>query len=832
MAWVTVGFLALAARSAAAQTGSVSGTVSRADDGSPLAGVLVTVKGTSITVVTGTRGRYTIDRAPTGAQALVFRWLGYRPLELPANVTAGAGVTVDARMEPLPITLADIVVEGASKLPERAVEAPAAVSLVEPRTLQTASITGQAPLTLATIPGVDLAQNGVNDFNVNARGFNSSLNRRVLVLVDGRDVSVAFLGSQEWNTLPVPTEDISRLEFVRGPGSALYGANAYAGVLAITTPAAREVVGTKLSLGGGELSTAKGDFRHAGLWSNGRFGYRLNLGYYRSDTWTRSRTTATALREEYGLATSDTFFRACSSCARPEVRALNGQTVGTGGVLSGDRDPIQNVYGSARLDYYADNGSVLTAEYGAAQSENEVAVTGIGRVQISKSFRPYARLNWAANNFDVMAYWNGRDTREPQYSLAAGTGLEERSNIFHVEAQQNNSFADDRGRFVLGGSFRNYNVNTYRTLMNRTNDDRSDYYYALFGQLEYRVSDKVRGVLAARYDLGSLIDPQFSPKAALVVTPNRRHSIRFTVNRAFQTPNYSEFFLDVAGGAPVNLLALENGLRASPLGPALAGVPQGQLFDSSAGVAVRARGNAALDVESRTGYEIGYRGDLTDRFYVSIDAYVDVLRNFVTDLLPAVNPVFAAWTAPAAVPASARAALVAAVTSALRPISPLAAAGLSRLENGRTAIVVSYTNAGKATQYGFEAGAGLQITDEIRADAGLAVFQFDISEQATGDQLLANTPSAKGHLALSYAGRQGFDGGLTFRWVKGYDWAAGVFAGHIESQAVVDASAAYAVNNNVRLFVTGTNIFDQERFAIYGGSVNGRRILGGITTRF
>ena len=830
--------LGLTAPQASAQgTGSIQGTVTRSDDGSPLAGVVVVVKGIGTSAVTNTNGRYHIDRAPAGSQTLVFRWLGYKPVEIAVSVTAGGSVTADAKMEPLPIPLADLIVESASKVPERTVDAPAAVSTIDPRVLQSTSITGSAPLALAAVPGVDLAQSGVNDFNVNARGFNSSLNRRVLVLIDGRDVATAFLGSQEWNALSVPTEDISSMEFVRGPGSALYGANAYAGVLNIRTPSAREVVGTKVSLGGGQLASIRGDIRHAGLLWGGRIGYRVNGGYSKSDTWSRSRTFSGALRSEYAAATDSLTFRsACSSCARREVRALNGQTVtDTINAPSGDRDPLKSTYGSARVDYYADNGSVLTGEYGLALAENEVAVTGIGRVQITETLRSYARVNYAADNFDIMGYWNGRNTQQPQYSLASGAPLEERSDVLHLEAQQSNKFSDDRGRFVLGGSFRHYTVNTQKTLINPADDDRTDRYYALFSQLEYRFSDKLRGVLAARYDLGNLIDGQFSPKAALVFTPADRHSIRFTFNKAFQTPNYSEFYLNVAAGAPANLTALETGLRANAqLGPALAGVPVGGLFDNTAAVPVRARGNNSLKVEKNTGLELGYRGDLTDKFYVSFDAYVNVLKDFVTDLLPGVNPAFRAWTAPSAVPAPARAGLEGAVRAALlgNPATALAGRGLTRQEDGKTAIVLSYSNAGKATQYGFEAAAGLQLTNEFRTDGSFSLFRFDISEQLVGDQLLANTPRAKGNISVSYAGRSGFDAGVTFRAAKGFDWAAGVFAGYIESQSTIDANAGYEVNNNLRVYVTGLNVFDQQRYAIYGGSVNGRRILGGVTARF
>ena len=360
-------------------TGTVKGTVTQSGNSQPLAGVIVTIAGTSIKAVTNTHGVYTIDRAPTGPQTLVFRWLGYRPTEVATTVAASGTTTADAKMEQLPIQLSELTVTGASKVPERSVEAPAAFSIVEPSVLQSTGITGQAPMALRNVPGVDIAQSGMNDYNVNARGFNSSLNRRVLVLQDGRDLAIAFLGSQEWNALAVPTDEYSKMELVRGPGSALYGANAFFGVLNITTPSAREVAGTKLSFGGGELSTLRVDARHAGVLGGGRWGYRLNGGYNRSESWSEPRTAADRmdLKRQYGPVVEDSVKHPIPLTR--ELRALNGQTADATGAITGEADPVSNAYGSARIDYYANSGSVLTAETGIAQVKNELFVTGIGR---------------------------------------------------------------------------------------------------------------------------------------------------------------------------------------------------------------------------------------------------------------------------------------------------------------------------------------------------------------------------------------------------------------------------------------------------------------------
>jgi iron complex outermembrane receptor protein len=846
---------------AAQETGTVTGTVTRAGESSALSSVNVTVAATGQSTVTGADGRYTLRRVPAGAQKIVFRWLGYRPTEVDVIVEPGATVTADAGLEQVTVALSEIVVEGASRAPDRIVEAPAAISVVPPEVLQSVSITGQAPMALQAVPGVDIVQNGVNDFNVNARGFNSSLNRRVLVLQDGRDLAIAFLGSQEWNGLTQPLEDMGKVEMVRGPGSALYGANAFSGVVNITTPTAREALGSKVTLAGGELETFRGDVRHASTFADDRFGLRVNAGYNRSDTWSRSRTRidGTSLQREYADATDEPVPLAI------EARPLTGQTTDpvTHDAL-GDRDPLQNGYGSARLDYYADNGSVVSVEGGASQVQNEIFVTGIGRVQVTKAIKPYARVALAHDRYNLFAYWNSRTSLEPQFSLQSGLPLEERSDIFHVEGQNNWHFLQDRGRVVYGASLRNTRVNTSGTLMNLANDDRSDDLYSIYGQVEYKLVPQVRVVGALRWDDGDLFDRQFSPKGAVVFSPNEDHSFRFSVNRAFQTPNYSEFFLQVPVAQPSpGPAALETAVEGyyatihqSPLAPTLAGLTTTMPWNFSSGTPALALGNANLKVEKVTGWEFGYKGSLSDKMYVTVDGYINQLRDFVTDLLPAVNQAqFPSYTLDQEVNLPADLATLDArlAGAGLPPNHPLRAAipqllggyaqvqagtriggvnALSTLPDGSRAVVLSYTNAGKVTERGVEVGLGYQLTPEIRGDVSFTGFDFTVKSQQVGDQLVPNTPSKKASVSLSYAGQQGIDANVTVRLVDGYQWAAGVFQGYVPSNEFVNLSAGYRINNYFRVHATATNVFDQQRFQLYGGSVIGRRVLGGITATF
>jgi iron complex outermembrane receptor protein len=859
--------LVLVPRSGAAQgTGTVTGTVTRAGEGSTLPSVSVTVQGTGQSTVTGTDGKYTLRRVPEGPQTIVFRWLGYRPTEAQVTVEPGATVTVDAALEPVAIALTELVVEAASRAPERIVEAPAAISVIEPQVLQNTSITGQAPLALQSVPGADVVQNGVNDFNVNARGFNSSLNRRVLVLQDGRDLAIAFLGSQEWNGLPQPLEDIGRLEMVRGPGSALYGANAFSGVVNITTPTAREVAGTKLTLAAGELESYRADLRHAGVFADDRFGYRVNAGYNRSDTYSRSRTLndGTSLQQEYEPATDEPV-----GLTR-EARALDGQTIDpVTGAPVGDRSPLQNAYGTARLDYYMNNGAVLSADGGGSQVENEVFVTGIGRVQVLKAMKPFARLALAHDRYNIFGFWNSRTSIDPQYSLVSGLALEERSDVFHVEGQHNWNFQTDRGRVVYGASYRNTQVNTSGTLMDPINDDRSDDYYSAYGQVEYKLTPQFRIVGAGRVDDGTLFDTQFSPKGALVFSPNESHSFRFSVNRAFQTPNYSEFFLRVPVAQPTaGPVTVETGIQnyyqavQASQGSFPPGAFNGLTFHTalpwnfSAQTQALALGNADLEVETVLGWELGYKGSLSDKVYITADFYINTLKNFVTDLLPGVNqayPTFQLTDGGLNVPADLAAMDARLASFGLPPTHPLrapipalqggyaavlagttiqGAPGLATLPDGSRAIVLSYTNSGRVTERGVELGLGYQFTPEFRADVSFTGFDFDVKSQQTGDQLLPNTPSKKASLALAYVGEQGFDANVSLRLVDGYQWAAGIFTGYVPASEFVNLSAGYRVNNNLRVHGTATNLLDQKRFQLYGASVIGRRVLGGITANF
>ena len=514
---------------------------------------------------------------------------------------------------------------------------------------------------------------------------------------------------------------------------------------------------------------------------------------------------------------------------------MHGQTKsgppGLPGAATGDRDALVTLYGTARLEFYPATGSVLTAEGGDARIDNETYLTGAGRGQNLRSFRPWARVAWATRSLQAMAWYSGRRQTDA-IALGSGTRVFQLSHDFHGELQYAREILAGRGKVVLGGSVRSAFVDSDTTLFPPADDARTDWYYSAYSQLEYEILPRLRLVGGARFDDGSLFGSQISPKAAAIYSPGEWHSIRLSVNRAFQTPSTTEYFLALPAGPPADLSGLEAGLRSSPLGPSLAAVPEGELFTRSSAVSVLALGNRNLDVEQVTSWEIGYKGQLGERLFLTLDLYHSRLADFVTELLPGANPAFGPWTAPVEVPPSDRATVEAAVLAQLvKAGQPLAAAGLTRLLDGSTAIALSFGNAGRATTSGIEAAAGVRLSDQLAFHFNYSLFAFDVDASSfiPGSNLRPNTPKHKANLSAAFTARHGLDARLSARLVGSYDWASGIFAGRIPSSQTIDASLGYQVSPVLRVHAIATNLLDQKRYQIFGGSVIGRRILGGLT---
>lgn len=726
--------LCLQYSSHAQNTGVIKGRIMDRKSGSPLPLVNVVVKGTTLGAATDPNGEFEIKGLVPGMYSLVVTLVGYESQQIGnVDVAAGSVVTRNISMAESSVQIGDVTVYGASLRGEKITDAPASVSVLSPAEIKLNAVSGQVPKLLETLPGVDIAQNGVNDFNVNTRGFNSSLNRRLLVLLDGRDLAVAFLGSQEWNGLSVPAEDLGKLELIRGPGSALYGANAFNGVINILTPKPKDIAGGKVTIAGGEKNTIRTDVRYAAVGDH--WSYKMNAGRFQGDTWSVSRTT---FPFEYG---------GFNPFLNTEVVPVN-------------RGKVASTYGSARVDYDDyDAGTTITGEGGITQVENEVLVTGIGRVQIPKAIKPWGRVSYSSDHLYVQGWGTGRTSLKPQLSLSTGLPLDEKSFIGQLDAQYRFSGAEDRLFIIVGGSHRYQSVDTKGTLTLAAHHDNLSGFYS---QLEYRILDELKGIVAGRVDRSTLHKSQFSPKVALVWTPIVGHSFRATFNKAFQAPNYSELFLNVKH--PIRNLVYF--------------------------------GNDNLVVEKITGYEVGYKGISSDRLYVTLDAYYNELKDFITDLAPSVNPKYPGQ-----------------ITLPGETI---------------TRTVWSYGNAGEVNESGFEFSANYYFDEHFSLNVNYSFFDFKILKQNINDVLLPNAPKHKMNAGVNYQGDK-YQIGVSVKYIPQYNWAAGIFKGPILTYTLVNLSGAYQITPQLGLTLNVTNLLDRRHYQIFGGSFIGRRAILGMT---
>ncbi len=810
---VPLTFAMLFALSAAAQAQSsrIEGRVLD-QDGQGIGNVVVAIDELDEATLTTSAGRYEFRNVPPGTYTLTFT--------LNENVESVADVVLEAgEVNRLDTTVAwnvsfadTMTVYSASRRQERIVDAPAAVTHISEEEVEREATHGQLPKLLEFTPGAQVTQSGLYDFNFNTRGFNSSLNRRIVTLIDGRDPSVPFLGSQEWAAVSFPLDDLASVELVRGPSSALYGANAFNGVLNMVTKQPRYSEGGMVRLAGGELSSINGDLRHAGEIGGGWY-YKLNGGYRQSEDFSESRVGSgpAVTQSEYGTTEH--------------------------GVLPSERIPLlldenEIFFGGARLEKYLDNGHVGTVEGGYAEIEGPAFQTGIGRVQLTSVERPWARLNYSAPRWNVLGYWNER--KGDQRSLLSGAPLQLDSTNWQIEAQGNADFASDRGRIVFGASYGEEEIQTFRTLT--FNDVDADF-TAAFAQADFEITNTLKLVLAGRYDESSLHDSQFSPKGSLVYALSPNQTVRLTYNEAFQVANYSEFFLQAqtaiqTAGGPLSSLNL--GALEAQLAPFLGGTSLG--FSN---IPLLALGNDDLEVEEIETWELGYTGVLDNRTLLTVDYYNSTASNFISDLLPnlsttgRLNTDFGPYTPPAALNAMQQQIVLGALAQlaqAMPSLAPLLASLSNNFDGSPIIALATYTNFGEVETQGVDLGLQWHIAQPWTFNFNYSWFDFEVVEApsaALEDQLVPNAPEHSFSTGLLYAVDR-WDAGVNFRWVDEFDWTVGVFSGEVPSYEVVDLTANYRPTDVITVGLNVSNLLDDEHWESFGGDVLGRRALGSV----
>jgi outer membrane receptor protein involved in Fe transport len=483
-----------------------------------------------------------------------------------------------------PVVYEEQVIVSASKVEQQLVNAPAAVSLVTSETIQNSPATHIGDL-LRAVPGLNVSQTSARDVNITTRGATSTLSTSQLALVDGRSVYLDFFGMVMWDLIPANPNDIKQIEVIRGPASAVWGANAMSGVVNVITKSPRELAaegGTSLTIGAGGFErnvTGRSQGSGSLFYVNGahaqavddRWSYKISAGYLSQDAMPRPFGTIpnrfnTAYPPFSNEGTSQPKFD-----VRVDYDLADGARVVFGGGLAGTEGIIHSGIGPFDIDSDS-RMSYFTARYQKA-----------GR---RVAFFTNLLNGDAANLLTVGA--NGLPL-----PLVFDT------KTFDIEASDVRA-AGTRHVFSFGGNFRR---NTFDISLAPNGDDRNE--GGAYLQDEIFLSQHFRWVIGGRVDkFSSIDDPVFSPRTTFMVKPTPEHTFRVSYNRAFRAPSFINNHIETT---------IINQLNLGAINPLLAG----QLFNFPVGAA----GNPDLKQETLTAFELGYTGVVNNRATVTAAVY-------------------------------------------------------------------------------------------------------------------------------------------------------------------------------------------------------------------
>jgi len=754
---------------ASAQTGVLTGVVSDSAK-TPLPGAQVTLVGTRFGATSGMDGRYRVVGVPAGSYSVRVQRIGAKAQTF-ENVTiaAGAEATLDVTMQATALQLGGYVVS-ASRRVEKITDAPATVTRLDAESFKYQA-GNSFTAALKEVKGVDFFQTGIASAGINARGFNSAFNNRMLQMEDNRVAVLPENGLPVGVFTTIPKLDIAGVEVLVGPGAALYGPDASNGVVTLLSKDPKQYQGfsgevTLGSNGGnpgnffdtqpGRVSYNDVQLRYAGV--TGKVGYKVTGEVLTAQDW------------------------------------QNVNFYNNGGVPIRENNPDWSTSyrrAAGSLVYYFDRGGRLEYQGGASKS-NGIGITSVGRNQLKDWGYWNQQVRFTSDHWFAQAYatrslsgqtfaLNGYTTNRASARFAGiGDDSVRKASAFPVEGRlmagevQYNTTLPRlfNTRIVSGAQYRKDVVDSRRVWLSDalTGKDIELTQVGVYGQTETTLNEVTKLVLGARYDNPEFYDPQFSPKAALLVSPNENTTFRLTFNRAFKSPSILQtnfFYRDFSPGIGVF------------------GNKDGITIKNAAGVVQRTVAPVVPEVNNT--FELGYKGVINERLYLDVAGYVARYKSFLSPLVVVANPFAGTF----------------AYNTATNTKYTNAA--------GADQIALTYFNLGEATLSGVDAGARYVVNSKLTLSGTMSALKLDSIIAKPGDPAEAtalNSPSFKATIGgdVREMPHQTF-GGFTWRFVKDYRFLSGVHNGIIPGIITLDLSAGKRLTANTTLNVSLQNLF-------------------------
>ncbi len=455
--------------------------------------------------------------------------------------------------------LSEPVVETAGKRRQDQSRAPSPISVITREQIDMLPALYVGDL-LATLPGLDVRWDVMQRLFAGIRGLGgTALNARTLVLVDGQPLNDPLSGDAAVGHF-LPLADVERIEVIRGPGSSLYGANAFSGVINIITR--HQNPQPESGAQSVQISTLVGNqrtLRLQGLLDQmaGPVGVVASVEALRTD--------GPFLPVQVSLPSGNTTIDNDDiSSIAGSLSARWGELKVTGRYVAGKRGwPGQfptNRAGQLRSCSECHTASSPTGagnKYEASGNscgschvhphDRESMQRGQLSATYARDLSPQLKLNASAfhtewrNNYDVEQETAFLDTPQ-MHQLAT------RQRTTGAEVHLQHSPDGDTNVLLFGGEVRRNE--TASSLLHRPSGANhiEELQAGLFAEDEFRPTDWLSLVAGSRLDHNSLFGFAFSPRGGIVLTPVEHGAIRLSVASAFRNPNFSELYIDIRKG--------------------------------------------------------------------------------------------------------------------------------------------------------------------------------------------------------------------------------------------------------------------------------------------
>ncbi|MBS1187762.1 MAG: TonB-dependent receptor [Burkholderiaceae bacterium] len=483
---------------------------------------------------------------------------------------ASASMAVAEPVDPTTLSLEELLqtpVITASRKQQRLQDVAAAVFVINREDIQRSGAVS-IPELLRMVPGLQVARITNSTWAVSARGFNGRFANKLQVLMDGRSIYSPLYSGAIWEVEDILLEDIERIEVMRGPGAAMWGANAVNGVINIITRHTSLTKGNLLVAGAGTEERAFSAFRHGGDLDSGH--YRIWGKAYSRDGSSNmngqqandhSRSSMAGFRSDWTLAGGNRFM-------------LNGAA--------------HDISGSDLV--YAPNVA-------AAQG-----FTPTSYKQSSKGAYLQARHEWLladGSEAILQGYVNNTDVR-------FGPLVHEKRTTLDLDFQHRlKPIANHELIWGLGYRY-SHDDTTSQGMVNISPNQRNITLASAFLHDEMTiVPERLRFIAGAKLERSTYSGTDFQPNARLIWTPTATQTIWGAISRAARTPSR----LRMDGAFDIGVI------------PAGQAAPLPLLLHNLATL------EKSTTSEKMTALDIGYRHQLSSNFSVDVAAFYNRYDN-------------------------------------------------------------------------------------------------------------------------------------------------------------------------------------------------------------